>query len=78
MTPTLTVLSRPDCELCEHLGLALQQHLQGRAALVWPDVDESEDWQRRYGPKIPVVLDSNGLMLMSGAFDAARLPPALR
>jgi hypothetical protein len=46
--------------------------------LVWRDVDEREDWQRRYGLKIPVVLDANGLMLMSGAFDAARLPPALR
>ena len=27
---------------------------------------------------IPVVLDANGLFLMSGAFDVTRLPPALR
>ncbi|WP_029891388.1 glutaredoxin family protein [Polycyclovorans algicola] len=78
MTVTLTVLARPDCELCEHLGFALQQHLQGRAELVWHDVDERDDWRRRYGLKIPVVLDANGLLLMSGAFDATRLPPALR
>ncbi len=78
MTSTLTVLTRPECELCEQLGLALQQHLAGRAHLDWRDVDEREHWQRRYGLKIPVVLDDNGLLLMSGSFDAAKLPPALR
>jgi hypothetical protein len=78
MTTTLTILARAECELCEHLGLALQQHLQGRAELRWHDVDEREDWQRRYGLKIPVVLDANGLLLMSGEFDASRLPPSLR
>lgn len=78
MIPTLTVLTRPECELCEHLGFALQQHLAGRAQIDWRDVDEREEWQRRYGLKIPVVLDDSGLLIMSGAFDAAKLPPALR
>jgi len=34
------------------------------------DVDSREDWQRRYGLKIPVLLDDDGSVVCATFFDA--------
>lgn len=74
----LVVMTRHDCELCELLGLALQDHVGARATIEWRDVDSNESWQQRYGLKVPVVLDDSGITLMWGRFDPQYLPPPLR
>jgi hypothetical protein len=34
-------------------------------------VDDSPDWQRRYGLKVPVLLDGSGALLCATRFDPA-------
>jgi hypothetical protein len=36
-------------------------------------VDDDPDWQRRYGLKIPVLLDAQGTLLCATRFDPATL-----
>ncbi|MGA2563045.1 MAG: glutaredoxin family protein [Steroidobacteraceae bacterium] len=56
--PTLTLLTRAECGLCEEMQAALQA--LGRRAALPPiaivDVDSDAQLQRRYGLKIPVLL----------------------
>lgn len=68
----LRLLARPDCGLCEELIEALQAEFPGVAwQLEVLDVDSRPEWQRRYGLRIPVLLDADGSVLSAGRLDAA-------
>ena len=71
--PVLLLLTRPACELCaefrEELELAFPDRFEVREACV----DDDPEWQRRYGLKIPVLLDEQGAMLCATRFDPACL-----
>ena len=56
--PTLTVLSRSYCHLCEELIAALKQY-QGRYpfAIEVVDVDSDARLEEKWGDKVPVLLD---------------------
>lgn len=56
--PTLTVLSREYCHLCDDLIAALRQ-FQGRYdfAIEVVDVDRHPELEARWGDKVPVLLD---------------------
>lgn len=67
----LRLLGRPDCALCEELLDELQAHpLAAAVELEWLDVDADPRWQRRYGLRIPVLLDAWGEVVCEGRFDA--------
>jgi hypothetical protein len=77
--PRLTLLTRPDCELCEQLLIDLEA-LRARhplPALELADVDGDPQWQRRWGMKIPVLL-LDGAPVCQGALDSAKLLQLLR
>lgn len=69
-----TLLSRPGCELCEDFAQSLYAHLGGAQSVTVEDVDSRDDWRRRYGDRIPVLLDANGLPLMISVFNPKQLP----
>jgi len=58
--PTLTVLSREYCHLCEELIAALKQY-QGRYtfAIEVIDVDRHPRLEEKWGDKVPVLLDGD-------------------
>jgi hypothetical protein len=75
----LTLLMRPDCELCEQMAAALSA-LGRRVALpavTMADVDEDPQAQRRYGLKIPVLL-LDGTPVCRTRLDEMALLEALR
>lgn len=53
--PVFVVYSRQGCHLCEILIEELLATARGRAAVEVRDVDTRDDWQRRYGTRVPVV-----------------------
>lgn len=69
----LLLLSRPGCHLCEQMVAELLTEFPELAPrLAEADVDSRPDWQRRYGLKIPVLLDAeDGAAVCSVRFDAA-------
>jgi thiol-disulfide isomerase/thioredoxin len=58
--PTLTVLSREYCHLCEELIAALKQ-FQGRYDfdIEVVDVDANPRLEEKWGDKVPVLLDGD-------------------
>jgi Glutaredoxin-like domain (DUF836) len=56
---TLVLYSRPGCHLCEQLATELEPLLRGRATIELKDVDESVALERRYGMRIPVLVDGD-------------------
>ena len=60
MRPTLTVLSREYCHLCEELITALKR-FQGRYDfdIEVVDVDSRPELEEKWGDKVPVLLDGN-------------------
>ena len=72
--PLLLLLTRPDCHLCEEFRAELEQAFPGRFEVRESCVDDNPDWQRRYGLKVPVLLDEQGTLLCATRFD----PDALR
>jgi hypothetical protein len=56
---TLILYSRPGCHLCEELAAGLAPLLRGRATLEIVDVDGSVALERRYGLRIPVLVDGD-------------------
>ncbi len=72
--PTLTLLTRAECGLCEEMHAALQA--LGRRAALPPitivDVDSDAQLQRRYGLKIPVLL-LGATLVCSQRLDASEL-----
>lgn len=70
VTP-LILLGRPGCGLCEEMLEALLTHLgEGRVDVQLRSVDEDPIWQRRWGLKIPVLLDVDGSALCVSHYDA--------
>lgn len=67
----LRLLGRADCGLCEELEQALREHAAFEGLqLQHADVDESPDLQRRYGLRVPVLLDAWNEVVCEGYFDA--------
>ena len=60
LRPTLTVLSREYCHLCEELITALKQ-FQGRYdfAIEVVNVDRHPRLEEKWGDKVPVLLDGD-------------------
>jgi glutaredoxin len=58
--PTLTVLSRTYCHLCEDMIAALEQ-FQGRYAfdIEVVDIDRHPELEEKWGDKVPVLLDGD-------------------
>jgi hypothetical protein len=69
-----TLLSRPECHLCEEFLDALREFApEVAAATAIENVDSREDWQHRFGPRIPVLIDRNGAVISEGLFDPGKL-----
>ena len=60
MKPTLTVLSREYCHLCEELITALRR-FQGRYdfEIRVVDMDRHPELEEKWGDKVPVLLDGD-------------------
>lgn len=75
----LTLLSRPDCPLCEEFAAELEQ--LGREiplpVLTWVDVDSDPQLARRYGLDIPVLL-LDGIKVCQHHLDREELRRLLR
>ncbi|HEX4378234.1 MAG TPA: glutaredoxin family protein [Steroidobacteraceae bacterium] len=75
----LVLLTRPECELCEHM--LAQLSALGRRFPLPPvevrDVDSDPELQRRYRLKIPVLL-MDGVPVCSVQLDAPELLRLLR
>ena len=56
---TLILYSRPECHLCEALTAELLPLLAGRATVRVVDVDETVALERRYGLRIPFLVDGD-------------------
>lgn len=68
---SLLLLSRADCPLCEEMEVELRVHASsGPLALQLADVDANPVWQRRYGLRVPVLLDAWSEVVCEGRFDA--------
>lgn len=75
----LLLLGRADCGLCEEMERALREHAGSvRLELRHADVDANPDWQRRYGLRIPVLLDAWSEVICEGQFDANAVDAWLR
>ena len=72
--PTWTVLSRPDCSLCEQLLADLAQLLdpEQAARVQVLDVGEDSDLERKYGSRVPVLLH-DGEFVCAYRLDAERV-----
>ena len=69
--PLLQLLGRPGCHLCDAMLEALVIHAGERDLdLRQRDVDSQPLWQRRWGLKIPVLLDAQDEPVCITAFDA--------
>ena len=71
--PTLLLLTRPECGLCEEFREALQQAFPGQFEIREACVDDRPEWRQRYGLKIPVLLDEQGTLLCATRFDPESL-----
>jgi len=71
--PVLLLLGRPDCHLCGEFRAELEQAFPGRFELREACVDDDPEWVRRYGLKIPVLLDEQGALLCATRFDPTAL-----
>ncbi|HUR40196.1 MAG TPA: glutaredoxin family protein [Verrucomicrobiae bacterium] len=71
--PRLLLLTRPECGLCEEFRVELEQAFPGRFEIEEACVDDDAEWARRWGLKIPVLLDSSGALLCATRFDADSL-----
>jgi thioredoxin-like negative regulator of GroEL len=71
--PVLLLLGRPECQLCEEFREELERAFPGRFEVREACVDDDPEWVRRYGLKIPVLLDGQGALLCATHFDAAAI-----
>jgi hypothetical protein len=76
---SLTLLTRPECGLCEDLlrEIDLLRARHALPPLTLLDVDSDRELQRRYGLKIPVLL-LDAVPVCSGRLDRDALLRALR
>ena len=67
----LLLIGRPDCGLCEEMAAELHAHPDfARVELRHADVDSRADWQRRYGLRVPVLVDRWNEVVCEARFDA--------
>lgn len=71
--PSFTLLSRPQCHLCEQFAEAFHAHVGEAADLRIVDVDSEPALQAQYGLRIPVLLDPDGALCCELRLDPARL-----
>jgi hypothetical protein len=67
--PALLLLGRPGCQLCEEFREELERAFPDRFDVREACVDDDPEWQRRYGLKVPVLLDASGTLLCATRFD---------
>jgi hypothetical protein len=67
------LLTREGCGLCEEFEQAVRQW-RPAVDLDLADVDSREDWRRRYGLRVPVLLDRWGEVVAEGHFDPSGMP----
>ena len=75
--PTFTLLTRPECHLCEAFREELEAAFPGRLSVTEADVDSRPEWQSKYGFQIPVLLDESGAVICAGRFDEEAVGLAL-
>lgn len=74
--PEFQLLTRDGCGLCEEFEHALRgRYPQIRLRL--EDVNSREDWRRRYGLRIPVLLDEWNEVVAEGHLDEDAVLPGL-
>ena len=74
----LRLMSREACELCEQMHEALVLHpLAARLQLQLVDVDSDPVLQRRFGLRVPVLVDAWDEVLCEGRLDPQALADAL-
>jgi hypothetical protein len=73
----LTLLTRPECGLCEEFAAELQVR-HPDAGVEHADVDSRPEWTRRWGLKIPVLLTADGGLVCAERFDADAVDAAVR
>lgn len=73
-----TLLTRPDCHLCEDFEAEVLAAFGGELELEAVQVDHHPAWQAEYGLKIPVLLDAQDRFVCAVQVDAAAIATALR
>jgi hypothetical protein len=72
--PSLRLLSRPGCHLCERLlAVAAPVVRDAGGTLTVVNVDSDPALAERWGMEIPVILDADGVLVAKANDDAARL-----
>jgi hypothetical protein len=72
------LLSRPDCHLCEEFfDELLDAFPEVAARTARAPVDDQPEWLRRFGHRIPVLLDHRGELICAERFDASAIGQAL-
>ena len=75
---TFLLLGRPDCHLCEEFEQELVAEFGDRPIeLTRADVDSRAEWRRRFGRRIPVLLDEVGEVVCEAHVDAAAVARVL-
>lgn len=75
----LRLIQRHPCELCDKMHEALLLQLGGeQVKLQLQDVDQDPQLQRRYGLRVPVLIDPWGEVISEGVLDAEALDDAYR
>lgn len=59
--------------MCDEFRAELERAFPGRYEVREACVDDDPAWQRRYGLKVPVLLDEQGTLVCATRFDAAAL-----
>lgn len=63
------LLGRAGCHLCDEMHEAVTMHLGAAIRIETADVDTRPEWQRRYGLRVPVLLDEWGEVIAEGRFE---------
>ena len=71
--PVLLLLSRPECGLCQEFRAELEEAYPGRFEVREACVDDDPEWRRRWGLRIPVLLDAQGALVCATRFDPETL-----
>jgi thioredoxin-like negative regulator of GroEL len=72
--PSLRLLSRPGCHLCETLLEVAAPVVAGRGGtLTLVNVDEDAELAARWGAEIPVILDDEGRVVAKAKDSADRI-----
>ena len=73
-----TLLTRPDCQLCEEFEAELAELFGDELAVEAVHVDAHEAWKLSYSLSIPVLLDGRDQFVCAVKVDRAAVARALR